>query len=132
MGESFKVFYGEGGGFFGVSRIQSGGGVWQKIVGSINHLHESGLLPSNFMARVTGDGAPIRFWHDVWCLDVPIMVLFALASNQNSLVRDYWSPTGWVFTWRRDIRGGVEQEQLARILKSTRWTFLVLLFTLFV
>ena len=64
------------------------------------------------MARVTGDGAPIRFWHDVWCLDVHIMVqfgrLFALASSQNSLVRDYWSPMGWVFAWHRDIRGGVE------------------------
>ncbi|CAH1413154.1 unnamed protein product [Lactuca virosa] len=72
------------------------------------------------MARVTGNGAIIRFWHDVWCLDVPMMVqfgrLFALASNQNSLVSDYWSPTGWVFAWRRDIRGGVEQEQLTSLM----------------
>nr|KAJ0194892.1 hypothetical protein LSAT_V11C700371630 [Lactuca sativa] len=120
MGESLKFFYGEWEGFSRGSRIQSGGGVWQKIVRYMNHLHESGLLPSNAMARVTGNGATIRFWHDVWCLDVPIMVqfgrLFTLASNQNSLVRDYWSPTSWVFAWRHDIRGGVEQEQLASLM----------------
>ncbi|XP_023758756.1 uncharacterized protein LOC111907189 [Lactuca sativa] len=92
----------------------------KKIVGSINHLHGSGLLPSNVMARVTENGATIRFWHDVWCLDVPIMVqfgiFFALASNQSSLVREYWSPTSWVFAWHCDIRGGVEQEQLASLM----------------
>nr|KAJ0222724.1 hypothetical protein LSAT_V11C200053840 [Lactuca sativa] len=92
----------------------------KKIVGSINHLHESGLVPSNVMARVTRNGATIRFWHDVWCFDVPIMVqfrrLFALGSNQNSLVRDYWSSTGWVFAWRHDIRGWVDQDQLASLM----------------
>lgn len=35
-----KFFHGEGGGFSGGPRIPSGGGVWQKIVGSINHFHE--------------------------------------------------------------------------------------------
>lgn len=65
----------------------------KKIVGSINHFHESGLLPLNAMARVTENGATIGFWHDVWCLDVPMMVqfgrLFALSFNQYSLVSDY-------------------------------------------
>nr|KAJ0204416.1 hypothetical protein LSAT_V11C500285210 [Lactuca sativa] len=71
-----KFFHRDGGGFLGGSRILSGG--------------------------VIGNGATIRFWHDVWCLDVPIM--------------EYWSSSGWVFAWCRDIRGGVDQKELAGLV----------------
>ena len=56
-----KFFHGEGGGFSEDSRIGIGGGVWQKIVGSINHLHENGCIPSNYMYRVVGDETQTRF-----------------------------------------------------------------------
>nr|KAJ0197851.1 hypothetical protein LSAT_V11C700353760 [Lactuca sativa] len=66
-----KFCHGEGGGFLDDSRIESGWGVWQKIVGSIN-LHKSGCIPSNSIHRCSVVG---QVWSRVghWFhLDLPV------------------------------------------------------------
>ena len=37
--------------------------------------------------------------------------LFALATNQDARVSEFWSLVGWTFHWRRGIRGGVDSTQ---------------------
>ncbi|GKC45794.1 hypothetical protein Tco_1063516 [Tanacetum coccineum] len=41
-------------------------GVWASIVGTINHLHSSGIVPLNSIRFKVGDGSSIRFWNDTW------------------------------------------------------------------
>nr|GEW20439.1 reverse transcriptase domain, reverse transcriptase zinc-binding domain protein [Tanacetum cinerariifolium] len=41
-------------------------GVWAGIVGSILHLHSSGIVPLNSIHFKVGDGSSIRFWKDTW------------------------------------------------------------------
>ncbi|GJW98841.1 hypothetical protein Tco_0180649 [Tanacetum coccineum] len=41
-------------------------GVWDIIVGTINHLHSSGIVPLNFIRFKVGDGSSIHFWKDTW------------------------------------------------------------------
>ena len=36
-------------------------GIWAKIVGTINHLHSSGIVPLNSIRFKVGDGSSIRF-----------------------------------------------------------------------
>nr|GEX77953.1 RNA-directed DNA polymerase, eukaryota, reverse transcriptase zinc-binding domain protein [Tanacetum cinerariifolium] len=40
--------------------------VWASIVGTINHLHSSGIVPLSFIRFRVGDGSSIRFWKDTW------------------------------------------------------------------
>ncbi|GJU50818.1 RNA-directed DNA polymerase, eukaryota, reverse transcriptase zinc-binding domain protein [Tanacetum coccineum] len=39
-------------------------GVWASIVGTINHLHSSGIVPLNSIRFKVSDGSSIRFWND--------------------------------------------------------------------
>ncbi|PWA98915.1 hypothetical protein CTI12_AA007010 [Artemisia annua] len=39
-----------------------------------------------------------------------------LESEKNCKVRDRWNDGGWVWKWRRDVRGGIEQSQLNSLL----------------
>nr|GFA28362.1 RNA-directed DNA polymerase, eukaryota, reverse transcriptase zinc-binding domain protein [Tanacetum cinerariifolium] len=41
-------------------------GVWASIVGTINHLHSSGIVPLNSIRFKVGDGSSIRFGKDTW------------------------------------------------------------------
>ena len=40
-----------------------------------------------------GNGVQIQFWHNIWCLDVSLLVvfpdLFCIATDKNALVADY-------------------------------------------
>nr|GFA01108.1 RNA-directed DNA polymerase, eukaryota, reverse transcriptase zinc-binding domain protein [Tanacetum cinerariifolium] len=39
-------------------------GTWAKIIGTINHLHSSGIVPLNSIRFKVGNGSSIRFWKD--------------------------------------------------------------------
>ncbi|GJY39484.1 putative RNA-directed DNA polymerase, eukaryota, reverse transcriptase zinc-binding domain protein [Tanacetum coccineum] len=47
-------------------------GLWAKIVGSINHLHSSGIIPLQSLRFKVGCGSKIHFWKDLWIGDGPL------------------------------------------------------------
>ena len=104
-----KSLYGDGGGFHEV-RSTNGCGVWSKIVGSINRLHDQHVVAASSMSRVLGDGQFISFWNDVWCgtdsLKSLFPRLFALSICPAGTVAGFVDQGRWVFHWRRPLRGG--------------------------
>ncbi|GJX25241.1 hypothetical protein Tco_0231537 [Tanacetum coccineum] len=65
-------------------------GVWAKIVGTINHLHSSNIIPLSSIRFKVGDGSSIHFWKDTWLGDEPIYIqynrLFHLAINKDGSI----------------------------------------------
>ncbi|GKB95821.1 hypothetical protein Tco_0981958 [Tanacetum coccineum] len=65
-------------------------GVWASIVGMINHLHSSGIVPLKSIRFKVGDGSSIRFWKDTWLGDEPICIrynrLFHLANIKDCFI----------------------------------------------
>ena len=69
-----KAIHGDQAGFdFKACKTQ---GVWDKIVGSINHLHSSGVIPHGSFKIKVGDGSNVQFWMDTWLGDVPLEVRY--------------------------------------------------------
>lgn len=61
-----KVIHGVDVGF---DRVVCGGGnqgVWSKIVGAINNMDESSVVPLSTLKKRLGGGDSIRFWQDIW------------------------------------------------------------------
>ncbi|GKA77503.1 hypothetical protein Tco_0783964, partial [Tanacetum coccineum] len=83
-------------------------------------LHTRGLVPNSAIRRKIGNGTNTSFWKEIWCGDGTLEATFprlvALVYNRNALVSDYWSTHGWNISWRRDIRGGVEQTQYDHLM----------------
>ena len=79
-------------------------GVWTGIVKASMELHRRDLIPNSAFRRKVGNGRNTRFWKDMWCgegtLEATFPRLFALASNRNAFISDYWSTQGWNFSWR--------------------------------
>nr|GEZ69579.1 RNA-directed DNA polymerase, eukaryota, reverse transcriptase zinc-binding domain protein [Tanacetum cinerariifolium] len=51
-------------------------GAWANIVGSVNKLHLSGIVPLSSIRFKVGDGPNIRFWKDIWLGDVPLYIKY--------------------------------------------------------
>nr|GEW65315.1 putative RNA-directed DNA polymerase, eukaryota, reverse transcriptase zinc-binding domain protein [Tanacetum cinerariifolium] len=49
-------------------------GVWASIVGTINHLHSSGIVPLSSIRFRVGDAFSIRFWKDTWLGNEPLCI----------------------------------------------------------
>nr|GEX19632.1 RNA-directed DNA polymerase, eukaryota, reverse transcriptase zinc-binding domain protein [Tanacetum cinerariifolium] len=65
-----KVIHGEQAGFdFKRCKTQ---GIWDKIIGSINHLHSTGVILHGLFKLKGGDGFNVRFWKDMWLVDVSL------------------------------------------------------------
>nr|GEV83978.1 RNA-directed DNA polymerase, eukaryota, reverse transcriptase zinc-binding domain protein [Tanacetum cinerariifolium] len=96
-------------------------GVWSRIVGSINRLHEKNIISLSSMKRHVNNGATTKFWHDVWAGSASFKSLFPrlfhLAVNKDCFVRDNWI-NGWSFDWVRNIISGPNASQLA-LLQNT-------------
>nr|GEW69298.1 RNA-directed DNA polymerase, eukaryota, reverse transcriptase zinc-binding domain protein [Tanacetum cinerariifolium] len=104
--------------FFSHTKIK---GVWSRIVGSINRLHEKNIISLSSMKRHVNNGATTKFWHDVWAGSASFKSLFPrlfhLAVNKDCFVRDNWI-NGWSFDWVRNIISGPNASQLA-LLQNT-------------
>ncbi|KAL4569231.1 hypothetical protein LXL04_024866 [Taraxacum kok-saghyz] len=78
------------------------------------------IVPASAVRKVVGDGCLIKFWYEVWLgeelLCAKFHRLFALSVNRECLVSDCWSDNGWRFVWRRNIRSGVEEQQLRELM----------------
>nr|GEY85641.1 RNA-directed DNA polymerase, eukaryota [Tanacetum cinerariifolium] len=101
--------------------ILSIGGVWSRIVGSINRIHEKNLIPLSSMKRQVNNGASTKFWYDSWAGTSPFKSLFPrlfqLAVNNDCLVRDIWN-NGWSFDWVHNISSGSNASQLDSLQNS--------------
>ncbi|GJR12098.1 hypothetical protein Tco_0794750 [Tanacetum coccineum] len=95
-----------------------GKGIWNRIVGSINSMHEKGFIPHSSILRRVNNGTSTRFWHDTWTgtssLNHQYPRLFCLALNKDCLVRDCWN-NGWHFEWFRNISNGTNANLLASL-----------------
>nr|GEU69301.1 putative RNA-directed DNA polymerase, eukaryota, reverse transcriptase zinc-binding domain protein [Tanacetum cinerariifolium] len=93
-------------------------GVWSRIVGSINIMHEKGFIPHSFIQRHVNNGASTKFWHDTWAgissFKHQYPLLFRLAMNKDCLVHDCWN-NGWHFEWSRNVSSGSNANQLASL-----------------
>nr|GEW90446.1 RNA-directed DNA polymerase, eukaryota [Tanacetum cinerariifolium] len=65
-------------------------GSWAKIVGTINHLHSSGIVPLNSIRFKVEDGSSIYFWKDTWLGNAPLYIgynrLFHLENNKDCFI----------------------------------------------
>ncbi|GJY29077.1 reverse transcriptase domain-containing protein [Tanacetum coccineum] len=64
-------------------------GLWAKIVGTINHLHLSDLVPFSSIKYKVGDGSLIRFWIDTWAGDSPLRDRFNRPISSGRSLTDY-------------------------------------------
>ncbi|GJT66456.1 RNA-directed DNA polymerase, eukaryota [Tanacetum coccineum] len=85
-------------------------GLWAKIVGTINHLHSSDLVPLSSIKYKMGDGSLIRFWIDTWTGNLPLRDrftrLFHLENYKECLIQDRTSNGPWSWDWIRPISLG--------------------------
>nr|GEX03387.1 RNA-directed DNA polymerase, eukaryota, reverse transcriptase zinc-binding domain protein [Tanacetum cinerariifolium] len=102
-----KAIHGEEVGFELLGSQSSG--VWARIVGSIFHLHSSGMVPLSSIHFNLGDGSLIRFCKDIWLGDVPLCSrfnrLFHLDKNKDCLVKGRYANGDWSWDWNRDMYG---------------------------
>ncbi|GKB72655.1 hypothetical protein Tco_0934067 [Tanacetum coccineum] len=67
-------------------------GIQAMIVGTINNLHSSNVIPHGTLWFKVGCGLMIRFWKDVWIWDSSLETrynsVFRLVDNKDCLVRD--------------------------------------------
>nr|GEV54618.1 RNA-directed DNA polymerase, eukaryota, reverse transcriptase zinc-binding domain protein [Tanacetum cinerariifolium] len=84
--------------------------VWASIVGTINHLHSSGIVPLNAIHFNVGDGSSICFWKDTLLGDKPLYIrydrLFHLANNKDCFIRQRIINDSWNWDWSRPITMG--------------------------
>ncbi|GKD22592.1 hypothetical protein Tco_1224295 [Tanacetum coccineum] len=85
-------------------------GVWASIVGTINHLHSSGIVPLNSIRFNVGDGSSIRFWKDTWLGDAPLYIrfniLYHLENNKDFLIQHRIANGYWAWDWSRPVNVG--------------------------
>ncbi|GJV55468.1 RNA-directed DNA polymerase, eukaryota [Tanacetum coccineum] len=106
-----------------------------RIAGTINTIHDKGIIPYSSIKRQVKDSSSTRFWRDVWLGDIPLERkfprLFCLEANKDCLVRDKWK-NGWVWCWTRNFNGGVTGSNIFMIrdtriyIDSTRWCRFIL------
>ncbi|GJU93175.1 RNA-directed DNA polymerase, eukaryota, reverse transcriptase zinc-binding domain protein [Tanacetum coccineum] len=93
-------------------------GVWGKIVGSINTMHEKGFIPHSSIQRRVNNGASTKFWYDTWVGNVSLQHqyprLFRLALNRDCMIGDCWN-NGWRLDWSRHVSSGTNANHLASL-----------------
>ncbi|GJX48746.1 hypothetical protein Tco_0273936 [Tanacetum coccineum] len=97
-------------------------GNWDKIVGSINHLHSTGMIPHGSFKLKVGDGSNVRFWKDTWLGDVPLEArynrLFHLDTHLNCFVSDHFVNDSWQWSWCMQYLGGNKTNSLSSLLND--------------
>ncbi|GJY52683.1 RNA-directed DNA polymerase, eukaryota, reverse transcriptase zinc-binding domain protein [Tanacetum coccineum] len=81
--------------------------MWCRVIKALKRRHR---------VELSGRWDHIQFWMDIWVEDQPLWSrfnrLYMLETEKICKVRDRWNDGGWVWKWRRDVRGGIEQNQL--------------------
>ncbi|GJV92859.1 hypothetical protein Tco_1540672 [Tanacetum coccineum] len=100
-----------------------------KIVKEVDLLKKRGLNLLSFVNKKVGNGSDTLFWEETWHGDVAFKFLFprayALESCKNIDVASKLSQNSLAFTFRREPRGGVEQDQFDSLKAMVEGTSLV-------
>ncbi|GJU46842.1 RNA-directed DNA polymerase, eukaryota, reverse transcriptase zinc-binding domain protein [Tanacetum coccineum] len=95
-------------------------GTWAKIVGTINHLHSSGIVPLNSIRFKVGDGSSIRFWKDTWLGNDPLYIrynrLFHLENNKDCFISQRILNGSWEWDWCRPITMGRSKTEFDNLI----------------
>nr|GEX53743.1 RNA-directed DNA polymerase, eukaryota, reverse transcriptase zinc-binding domain protein [Tanacetum cinerariifolium] len=85
-------------------------GVWASIVGSIFHLHSSGIVPLSSIRFKVGDGTSILFWKDIWLGNDPLYIrynrLYHLEKNKDCFIQQRIANDSWFWDWSRPVNVG--------------------------
>lgn len=99
--------------------VGRGGGVWARIVGSINLVHEKGIVPLFSLKKCVGDGINTKFWFDIWLGEITLKLQFQrlliLEYVKHCIVQDRLGG-GYNWSWTHQITSGVLQPQLDELL----------------
>nr|GEX32878.1 putative RNA-directed DNA polymerase, eukaryota, reverse transcriptase zinc-binding domain protein [Tanacetum cinerariifolium] len=94
-------------------------GVYSKIVGSIIHLHSSGIVPKHILHYKLGCGMKVRFQKDNWIGDTPLAQrynkLFRLDPEPNYMLSGRYVNGEWNLKWIRPIISGRNLDYLASL-----------------
>ncbi|KAL4569525.1 hypothetical protein LXL04_025165 [Taraxacum kok-saghyz] len=89
--------------------------------GGVSTIHTQHVLLESMISRKIGDGTTERFWKDVWCGEGSFRGrfsrLYAAATDQDAVVSDYWTGSGWSCVWSREIDGGRTGDQLMGLMQ---------------
>ena len=106
-------------------------GLWAKIVGTINHLHSSGLVPFSSIKHKVGDGFLMFFWIDTWAGNSPLRDrfnrLYHLENSKECLIQNRISNGSWSWDWIRPISSGRSLTEYIRMLEVS--VFVTMLMT---
>nr|GEZ23254.1 RNA-directed DNA polymerase, eukaryota, reverse transcriptase zinc-binding domain protein [Tanacetum cinerariifolium] len=95
-------------------------GTWAKIMGTINHLHSSGIVPLNSIRFKVEDGSSIRFWKDTWLENGPIYIrynrLFHLENNKDCFISQRIFIGSWEWDWCRPITMGRSKTEFDNLI----------------
>nr|GEV64162.1 Rab3 GTPase-activating protein catalytic subunit isoform X1 [Tanacetum cinerariifolium] len=90
-------------------------GVWSKIAGSINSLHNKKIITFSALMKQVNNGKSTKFWNDIWLCDTPLKHkfphLYRMDIYPDCTAHDTWN-SDWIRTWSRSINGGVPKAQL--------------------
>ncbi|GJZ01674.1 hypothetical protein Tco_0519635 [Tanacetum coccineum] len=97
-------------------------GLWSRIVGTVNYLHSSGVIPRGTLIYRVGCGTKVWFWKDVWLGDVSLKEkynrLFHLDRNGDCVIRDRIYNGAWSWDWCRHDLGSRNNEALVSLLSD--------------
>ncbi|GKA63842.1 hypothetical protein Tco_0763448, partial [Tanacetum coccineum] len=97
--------------------------VWASIVGMINHLYSSGIVPLKSIRFKVGDGSSIHFLKDTWLGDEPICIrynrLFHLANIKDCFIRQRIVNGSWDWDWSRPITMGRTKTKFDNLILDT-------------
>nr|GEV56019.1 RNA-directed DNA polymerase, eukaryota, reverse transcriptase zinc-binding domain protein [Tanacetum cinerariifolium]GEY60482.1 RNA-directed DNA polymerase, eukaryota, reverse transcriptase zinc-binding domain protein [Tanacetum cinerariifolium] len=93
---------------------------WLDIIRSFSNLYNKGVDLLSSIKKKVGNGENTMFWDELWKGEVLFKNLFprlyALESVKNISVADKMAQPSLEYSFRRNIRGGAEQVQMASLL----------------
>ncbi|GJT19431.1 RNA-directed DNA polymerase, eukaryota, reverse transcriptase zinc-binding domain protein [Tanacetum coccineum] len=103
--------------------------IWLDIVKEVDLLKKRGLNLLSFIHKKLGNGSNTLFWEKAWHGEIAFKFLFpmayALESCKNINVASKLSHNNLAFSFRRDPRGGVEQDRYESLMAKVEGTTLI-------
>ncbi|GJV80412.1 RNA-directed DNA polymerase, eukaryota [Tanacetum coccineum] len=113
-----KAIYGEDGAVDKVYKSASRS-CWRDILNEVRKLKVQGINMRDFMYIKVGNGVSTKFWDDVWIGSKALKILcpriYALESNKDVTVCMKLNEPSIDNSFRRNIRGGIEQLQFKEL-----------------
>nr|GEW27310.1 DNA helicase [Tanacetum cinerariifolium] len=117
-----KSIYGNQCGFDHDNPRVSGLQPWARILSLISRLKARNVVRQYTLQRKIRDGTSTKLWHDCWLNGISLATqytrLYSLETHKDCVVSEKWNLCdGWIWSWRRKIRGGIEQSQFQSLME---------------